>query len=228
MANELEKAIGYVFRNRAILENALTHSSYANENRERGCRDNERLEFLGDSVLGFVTAEFLYENYPDKPEGELTRLRAALVCEASLAKAARGICLGKELLLGQGEANNGGRDRDSILSDAMESVFAAVYLDGGFSPARELIRRILLDDSAVKKTANLDYKTMFQELVQRKKNQVIRYDMIREYGPDHDKTFEVLVCVNDRETGRGKGSSKKRAEQNAAENAIRALFPDEI
>jgi len=104
----------------------------------------------------------------------------------------------------------------------------STHSDGGFSPARELIRRILLDDSAVKKTANLDYKTMFQELVQRKKNQVIRYDMIREYGPDHDKTFEVLVCVNDRETGRGKGSSKKRAEQNAAENAIRALFPDEI
>lgn len=228
MENELEKAIGYVFRNRAILENALTHSSYANENRDRGCQDNERLEFLGDSVLGFVTAEFLYENFPTKPEGELTRIRAALVCESSLAKAARGIGLGKELLLGQGEDNNGGRDRDSILSDAMESVFAAVYLDGGFSPARDLIRRILLDDSHVKKTSSLDYKTMLQELVQRKKNQVIRYDMIREYGPDHDKTFEVLVCVNGREAGRGKGSSKKRAEQNAAENGIRALFPGEL
>lgn len=228
MRSDLEKAIGYVFRSGALLENALTHSSYANENRERGTQDNERLEFLGDSVLGFVTAEFLYEIYPDKPEGELTRIRAALVCESSLAKAARSIGLGGEILLGQGEANNGGRDRDSILSDAMESVFAAVYLDGGFAPARDLIRRILLSDSAAKKPSTSDYKTMFQELVQRKKNQTIRYELLREYGPDHDKTFEVLVCVNDKEAGHGRGSSKKRAEQNAAENAIRALFPNEI
>lgn len=228
MLSKLQNSLGYHFRNCSILVNALTHSSFANENRESGCGDNERLEFLGDSVLGFVTAEFLYDQYPEKPEGELTRIRAALVCEGSLAAAARGIGLGEHIRLGLGEANNRGAERDSILSDAMESVFAAVYLDGGFDAARSLIRRLLLDSSACRKPSNLDYKTILQELVQRKKNQVIRYEPLREYGPDHDKTFEVAVRINDREAGRGKGSSKKRAEQNAAENAISALFPGEL
>lgn len=169
MLSELEAGLGYTFRDKSILENALTHSSYANENRERGLHDNERLEFLGDSILGFVVADYLYRNFPDKPEGELTRIRADLVCEKNLARAAGTIKLGSFLLLGHGEEHGGGRKRDSIVSDAMESVIAASYMDGGFSAAKEIIDRLILSDVPAGKPHNFDYKTALQELVQRKR-----------------------------------------------------------
>ena len=173
MLSELEAGLGYTFRDKSILENALTHSSYANENRERGLRDNERLEFLGDSILGFVVADYLYRSFPDRPEGELTRIRADLVCEKNLARAAGTISLGSFLLLGHGEEHGGGRKRDSIVSDAMESVIAASYMDGGFSAAKEIIDRLILCDVPAGKPHNFDYKTALQELVQRKMDQVL-------------------------------------------------------
>ena len=228
MLTKLEQGLGYTFRNKALLENALTHSSYANENRERHLPDNERLEFLGDSILGFVVADYLYRNFPDKPEGELTRIRADLVCERNLAEAAATIELGSYLLLGHGEEQGGGRKRDSIVSDAMESVIAASFMDGGFAAAKEIIDRLILSNIPKGRPRNFDYKTAFQELVQRKKDQQIHYELTGESGPDHDKHFEVEVLLNGRAVGRGVGSSKKRAEQAAAEAAIEALFPGEI
>ena len=228
MLTKLEQGLGYTFRNKALLENALTHSSYANENRERHLPDNERLEFLGDSILGFVVAEYLYRNFPDKPEGELTRIRADLVCEKNLARAAATIDLGGYLLLGHGEEHGGGRKRDSIVSDAMESVIAASYMDGGFQAAKEIIDRLILCDVPAGKPHNFDYKTALQELVQRKKDQVLHYELTGESGPDHDKKFEVDVLLNGKPCGHGTGSSKKRAEQSAARAAIEALFPGEV
>lgn len=228
MLTKLEQGLGYTFRNKALLENALTHSSYANENRERHLPDNERLEFLGDSILGFVVAEYLYRNFPDKPEGELTRIRADLVCERNLAEAAATIELGSYLLLGHGEEQGGGRKRDSIVSDAMESVIAASFMDGGFAAAKEIIDRLILSNIPKGRPRNFDYKTAFQELVQRRKDQQIHYELTGESGPDHDKHFEVEVLLNGKAVGHGVGSSKKRAEQAAAEAAIEALFPGEI
>ena len=228
MLSELEAGLGYTFRDKSILENALTHSSYANENRERGLHDNERLEFLGDSILGFVVADYLYRSFPDKPEGELTRIRADLVCEKNLARAAATIRLGSFLLLGHGEEQGGGRKRDSIVSDAMESVIAASFMDGGFAAAKEIIDRLILSNIPKGRPRNFDYKTAFQELVQRKKDQQIHYELTGESGPDHDKHFEVEVLLNGKAVGHGVGSSKKRAEQAAAEAAIEALFPGEI
>lgn len=224
MFSEFETRIRYTFKNKALLENALTHSSYANENRESGKPDNERMEFLGDSILGFVVAEHMYHQFPSRPEGELTRMRAELVCEKNLAKAARSIDLGKALLLGHGESMNGGADRDSILSDAMESVFAAVYMDGGFSAAKNLIQWLILGMMESLQADNGDYKTAFQELVQQKKNQEIRYVLVSEQGPDHNKEFCVNVLLNGNVVGSGCGRSKKRAEQNAAKSAMEALF----
>lgn len=228
MLTKLEQGLGYTFRNKALLENALTHSSYANENRERHLPDNERLEFLGDSILGFVVAEYLYRNFPDKPEGELTRIRADLVCERNLAEAAATVELGSYLLLGHGEEQGGGRKRDSIVSDAMESVIAASFMDGGFAAAKEIIDQLILSNIPKGRPRNFDYKTAFQELVQRKKDQQIHYELTGESGPDHDKHFEVEVLLNGKAVGHGVGSSKKRAEQAAAEAAIEALFPGEI
>lgn len=228
MYSELEKGLGYVFSDRALLRNALTHSSYANENRERGIPDNERLEFLGDAILGFVVADYLYRHFPQKPEGELTRIRADLVCETNLAKAAGTIRLGDFLLLGHGEEHGGGRKRNSIVSDAMESVIAASYLDGGFAAARGIIDRLILRDIPLGKPRNFDYKTALQELVQRKKDQVLHYALVAESGPDHDKHFTVEAQLNGACVGCGTGSSKKRAEQAAAEAAIEKLFPDAL
>ena len=228
MLTKLEQGLGYTFRNKALLENALTHSSYANENREKHIPDNERLEFLGDSILGFVVADYLYRNFPDKPEGELTRIRADLVCERNLAEAAATVELGSFLLLGHGEEHGGGRKRDSIVSDAMESVIAASFMDGGFAAAKEIIGRLILSNIPKGRPRNFDYKTAFQELVQRKKDQQIHYELTGESGPDHDKHFEVEVLLNGKAVGRGVGSSKKRAEQAAAEAAIEQLFPGEI
>ena len=224
MWSELEKRIGYTFRDKKLLENALTHSSYANEHRESPSACNERLEFLGDSVLGFTVADYLYHLYPDKQEGELTRIRADLVCEKSLARLATAIGLGEYLLLGHGEEPEG-RTRASTTSDAVEAVLAAAYLDGGFEAACGIIHRLLLKTPATER--HKDFKTAFQELVQRKRNQTITYEMTGESGPDHDKKFFADVRLNGEVVGSGSGHSKKSAEQSAAQAAIRALFPDE-
>ena len=226
MYKELERGLGYTFRDKKLLENALTHSSYANERRD-GRSSNERLEFLGDSILGFVVAEFLYRGNPDKPEGDLTRIRADLVCERNLAKAAGTIRLGEFLLLGHGEDHGGGRFRNSIVSDAMESVIAAAFLDGGFQAAKGIIDHLILTDLPKGRPGNFDYKTMLQELVQREKDQVIQYELTGQSGPDHDKVFEVDVRLNGQVVGHGHGRSKKKAEQAAAEQAVAKLFPKE-
>ncbi|MBQ8621819.1 MAG: ribonuclease III [Oscillospiraceae bacterium] len=222
---DLEAAIGYKFRNITLLQNALTHSSYANERWHDSLMSNERLEFLGDSVLGMVVANYLFRNFPDRPEGELTRMRADMVCEKTLANVANQIGLGSHLLLGHGEERFGGRSRASILADAVESVIAASYLDGGLEAAKGIIDRFILCDVPVQKLHNADYKTTFQELVQQKKNQVISYALVGESGPDHDKQFLVEVSLNGQVVGKGSGSSKKRAEQDAARAAMEELYP---
>ena len=220
MIKDLEAAIGYRFKNITLLQNALTQSSYANERWHNSLLSNERLEFLGDSILGMTVAEYLYRNFPDRPEGDLTRMRADMVCEKALAKVAARIELGKHLMLGNGEEQGGGRKRDSILADAVESVIAACFLDGGMEAARQFIDRFVLVEVPVKKLHNADYKTALQELVQQKKNQVLSYVMTGESGPDHDKRFEVEVKLNGVVIGSGSGSSKKRAEQDAARCAL--------
>ena len=222
---ELEKKLNYTFRNPALLEEALSHSSYANEHRAAKMHSNERLEFLGDSVLGFVTAEFLYAGHPNLPEGDLTRIRAALVCEQSLYEVARKLELGRHLKLGRGEEAGGGRERTSILADATEAVFAAVYLDGGIGEASALIHRVLLDAEReeVVEERRKDFKTALQELVQRQADQVLIYRMIGEQGPDHAKVFQAEVLLNGMSVGTGSGRSKKEAEQAAAKAALQAL-----
>ena len=228
MIKDLEAAIGYRFKNISLLQNALAHSSYANERWHDSLKSNERLEFLGDSILGMVTAEYLYRNFPDRPEGDLTRMRADMVCERALAVVADRIDLGRHLLLGNGEETGGGRHRDSILADAVESVIAACFLDGGMESARQFINTFVLTEVPVKKLRNADYKTALQELVQQKKNQILSYAMVGESGPDHDKQFRVEVSLNGQVVGEGIGSSKKRAEQAAAKAAMEALFPNEV
>ena len=222
---ELERKLNYTFRNPALLSEALSHSSYANEHRTAHLNSNERLEFLGDSVLGFVTAEFLFVQHPDLPEGDLTRIRAALVCEQSLYEVARKLELGKYLKLGRGEEAGGGRERTSILADATEAVFAAVYLDGGITAASQLIHRVLLDveREEVVEERRKDYKTALLELVQRQADQVLTYRMIGEQGPDHAKTFQAEVLLNGEPLGTGSGHSKKEAEQAAAKAALKIL-----
>ena len=215
----LEKKLGYSFSNRELLSEALNHSSYANEHRGAGISSNERLEFLGDSVLGFVTTEFLFKNYPRLPEGDLTRMRAALVCEQSLYEVAKMLELGQYLKLGKGEEAGGGRERQSILADAVEAVFAAVYLDGGMEQIRGLIHRVLLSRAPAAEERK-DYKTTLQEIVQRKIGQQLTYHMVEESGPDHNKTFVFEVRLNGEPIGRGDGHSKKEAEQAAARDAL--------
>ncbi len=224
MMNELEQAIGYRFGNISLLENALTHSSYANERWHNSLKSNERLEFLGDSILGMIVADHLYRNFPDRPEGELTRMRADMVCEQSLAVIANRIDLGKHLMLGHGEEQGGGRSRSSILADAVESVIAACYLDGGYEAALGFVKTFVLSDIPVVKYHNTDYKTVLQERVQQKKNQVLSYHLIGESGPDHEKHFSVEVHLNGVCVGTGNGTSKKRAEQDAAHAAMEKLF----
>ena len=215
----LEETLGYTFHDRSLLENALTHSSYANENRFKGCQSNERLEFLGDSVLGMVTADYLFRTHPDLPEGDLTRTRAALVCEESLVEVAKAWGLGEYLRLGKGENAGGGRRRPSIQADAVEAVLAAVYLDGGIGSARKIIQKYILDRES-EKVRNRDYKTALQELVQRESGQVLQYRLTGSSGPDHAKIFTVEVDLNGATIGQGEGHSKKEAEQNAARAAI--------
>ena len=226
MIKDLETAIGYRFENITLLQNALTHSSYANERWHNSLLSNERLEFLGDSVLGMLVAEYLFRTFPDRPEGELTRMRADMVCERTLAAAANRIGLGDHLLLGHGEEQGGGRNRDSILADAMESVIAACFLDGGIQAALQVVQKFILVEVPVTKLHNADYKTALQELVQQKKNQVLSYALVGQSGPDHDKQFDVEVSLNGTVVGKGSGRSKKRAEQDAARAAIEKLFPE--
>ena len=213
----LQNVIGYTFRDPALLERALTHSSYANEKGHK--RDNERLEFLGDSVLGFITAEYLFKTMKHTPEGELTKLRSGAVCEKSLAVFARQIGLGDYLLLGKGERQTGGAERPSILSDAFESLIAAIYLDGGMDAAKAFvlpfIRTAETDVSAV-----TDYKTMLQEVIQRNPDEQLKYVLVAESGPAHDKTFTVEVYLNSNCISTGSGHSKKKAEQAAAKEAL--------
>ena len=223
MIKELETAIGYRFQNISFLQNALAHSSYANERWHNSLMSNERLEFLGDSILGMVVADHLYRSFPNRPEGELTRMRADMVCERALAKVANQISLGDHILLGKGEEQGGGRSRDSILADAVESIIAACYLDGGMDAAKRFVERFVLSDVPVAKLHNVDYKTALQELVQQKKNQIIQYTLVGESGPDHDKQFQVELSLNGEVIGSGTGTSKKRAEQEAAKAAIEAL-----
>ena len=226
MIKDLETAIGYPFRNITLLQNALTHSSYANEHWHNSLMSNERLEFLGDSILGMVVAEHLYATFPDRPEGELTRMRADMVCEQALAQVANRLSLGEHLLLGHDEEQGGGRSRASILADGVESVIAATFLDGGMDAAKAFITKFILCNVPVSKLHNVDYKTALQERVQQKKDQVLRYMLIGESGPDHDKRFIAAVYLNDVEVGQGTGSSKKRAEQEAARAAMEHLYPE--
>ena len=228
MIKDLETVIGYRFRNISLLQNALTHSSYANERYRNSLMSNVRLEFLGASILGMVVAEHLYRSFPDRPEGELTRMRADMVCETALAAVADRLQLGQHILLGHGEARLGGRTRNSILADAVESVIAACYLDGGMSVAETFIRTFVLRDISADRPQNVDYKTSLQELVQQKKDQQLRYELIAESGPDHDKLFTVSVSLNGVVVGTGSGRSKKRAEQDAARAAIQRLFPEKM
>ncbi len=225
MIKDLEAAIGYQFKNISLLQRALAHSSYANERWHDGLMSNERLEFLGDSILGMVVAEFLYSHYQGNLEGDLTRMRADVVCEQALAKVARRIDLGRHILLGNGEEQGGGRHRDSILSDAVEAVIAACYLDGGMEVAKSFILRFVLEEEPVKQHNNRDYKTALQELVQKKKDQVLSYSLVGESGPDHNKQFVVELRLNGDVVGSGVGSSKKRAEQMAAKAAMEKLYP---
>ena len=220
---DLEEKLGYTFQDRKLLEGALYHSSYANENRGRGIASNERLEFLGDAVLGMVVADHLYRAHPDMPEGELTRTRAALVCEGSLVKVARELSLGDYLKLGKGESAGGGRRRPSIQADAVEAIIAAVYLDGGIGSARKIIQRFILSRNPGDVTENQDYKTALQELVQKESGQELSYHLVGESGPDHDKRFAIQVTLNGKVIGHGEGRSKKEGEQMAAQEAIRNL-----
>lgn len=224
MTRELQKAIGYDFHNEALLENALSHSSYANERFHNSLMSNERLEFLGDSILGMMVADHLYRNFPDRPEGELTRMRADMVCEKSLAVVAGRLELGKYLRLGHGEEQGGGRERNSILADAVESVIAACYLDGGYEAALGFVKRFVLSDIPVVQYHNVDYKTVLQEKVQQKRNQVLSYHLVGEEGPDHDKRFLTEVRLNGVPLGIGSGSSKKRSEQDAARIALETHY----
>lgn len=221
----LERRLDYKFNNIKLLKNALVHSSYANEMRG-DIHSNERLEFLGDSVLSIIVAEHIYNRYPDMPEGELTKIRASLVCEKSLCIFARELALGDYLLLGKGEDKNGGRERDSILADAFEAVLAAIYIDGGFEKAKKHIYNTVLRDvdHHIDDTESFkDFKTLLQEIIQRNPEESISYILIDEQGPDHDKIFTVQVRLNSNVIGQGIGKSKKQAEQMAACQALKLM-----
>ena len=219
---EFENIIGYTFKNKELIEQALSHSSYANEKKRAG-GSNERLEFLGDSVLSIVVSDYLYKNI-NVPEGELTKMRASLVCEKSLFVFAQQIQLGEFLHLGKGEENTGGRERPSILADAFEAVIAAIYLDGGMKAAAKHILRFMPDDiKRTKKPVLSDFKTLLQEVVQKNPEEKVEYVLIGEEGPDHNKRFVVEVCLNSQVIGKGKGKSKKEAEQLAAKEALELM-----
>jgi len=220
---KLEEKIGYSFKDKGLLQTALTHSSYANEKHDRSL-SYERLEFLGDSILGLVTAEFLYSHEPALPEGRMTRLRAELVCEGSLKKVAEELGIGEHMRLGKGEERSGGRHRASILADMVEAVIAAIYLDSGMDAARSfIIERLLKNADLGEQHKIADYKTELQELVQRKSDSHISYELTGESGPDHNKTFSFCVYINGVAAGQGSGRSKKEAEQAAACAALEKM-----
>lgn len=217
---DCEKVIEYEFKNINLLFNALTHSSYAHDVKK--CQSNERLEFLGDSVLGFVVASHIYVNYPKYPEGDLTKLRASLVCEKTLGKFARQINLGNYLFLSKGELHSGGNKRSSILADAFESVIAAIYMDGGMDEARKFILRFV--ENEMKRANPLrDYKTQLQEIVQKSSQEILSYVLVNESGPAHDKHFVSQVLLNSNVIGKGGGKSKKESEQQAAREALELM-----
>lgn len=219
----LEEIINYTFKNKALLNEALSHSSYANENK-KARRSNERLEFLGDSVLSIVVSQHLFEHFTHLPEGELTKIRASLVCEKSLHVFAKEINLGEFLLLGKGEENTGGRERPSILADAFEALIAAIFLDGGLEAARAHILRFIPKDVDMKKKPTFnDYKTILQEVIQKNPEEKVEYDLVDQSGPDHNKAFTVQVCLNSNVIGNGTGRSKKEAEQMAAKEALELM-----
>lgn len=222
LQREFEEKIGYQFQDRKLLLQALTHSSYANERHLGKQADNERLEFLGDAVLEVISSDFLFHKYPKNPEGELTRLRASIVCEPTLSFCTRELELGKYLLLGKGEDQMGGRKRDSILSDAMEAVIGAIYLDGGFTSAKEFVFRFILNDIEHKQLF-FDSKTILQEVVQGNCSDLLHYELIREEGPDHNKRFVVEARIGARAYGQGEGRTKKAAEQDAAYHTLLQL-----
>ena len=220
---ELQDKIGYCFKEKKLLRRSMTHSSFVNEHQMDKPDCNERLEFLGDAVLELVSSDFLYREYADKPEGELTKIRASMVCEPTLAYCASEIDLGSYLLLGRGEEATGGRNRDSVVSDAMEALIGAIYLDGGFASAKEFVHRFVLNDMENKQLF-YDSKTILQEIVQADvPERVLEYEVLHEYGPDHNKVFEVRALLDRKEIGRGSGRTKKAAEQVAAYRGILKL-----
>ena len=219
---ELEKKIGYTFQNRALLKQAVTHSSFANEQKINRQKHYERLEFLGDAVLELVSSDFLFQTHPEMPEGQLTKLRASMVCEPALAYCAKDLTLDSYIQLGKGEEATGGRYRDSIVSDVMEAVIGAIYLDGGMEPARTYIHRFILSDLENKQLF-LDSKTNLQEYMQQNLKKEFHYRLVEESGPEHDKVFLVEVVMEEKVLGRGKGRTKKAAEQQAAYEALLGL-----
>lgn len=223
---ELEQIIQYEFKDKSLIKQALTHSSYANEHRGK-CLHNERIEFLGDAVLELAVSEYLFQNYPKKNEGQMTKIRSSLVCEFTLSQCARDISIGSYLYLSKGEEMTGGRERNSILCDAFESVIGAIYLDSGFEEARKFIDRYLLQD-VEDKTLFYDAKTMLQELVQGNNWGVLSYTLLEEKGPDHNKEFLVQVQVGERALGSGVGRTKKAAEQQAAYEAMKRLKSEQV
>ena len=220
---KLEEKLGYEFKNSELLTTALTHSSFANEHKKSGIECNERLEFLGDSILGMITAEYLFRNEPGMPEGKMTRLRAELVCERSLVEVADELGLGEYLRLGHGEESCGGRTRPSIKADAVEAVLAAVFLDEGIEPAKKIVNKYILSKLKTGIPANRDYKTELQEYLQRDGAKDISYKLTGESGPDHNKHFVCAVLVDGEHIAKGEGKSKKEAEQQAARNALEIL-----
>ncbi|KXZ40070.1 ribonuclease-3 [Alkalithermobacter thermoalcaliphilus JW-YL-7 = DSM 7308] len=223
--HKLEQQINYTFKNKSYIIEALTHSSYANENKRFNVKHNERLEFLGDSVLGIVISHHLFEDRKELPEGELTKLRANIVCEESLNEVAVSINLGEYLLLGKGEEATGGRERVSILADAFEAVIGAIYLDGGIESAKKFIMDTMKEviEDSIKGKVFRDYKTHLQEMLQSKESEKIVYEVLKETGPDHNKKFLVQVKQGDQILGTGEGKTKKEAEQRAAKQAIQRI-----
>lgn len=219
LLQEFEQKIGYCFQDKELLWQAFCHSSFINEMRVKHGKDNERVEFLGDAVLELVSSDYIFRDNPDMPEGKMTKLRASMVCEPALAYCARDIQLGDYLQLGKGEELTGGRERDSILSDALEAVIGAVYLDGGFTNAKEFVDRFVLSDLDEKKLF-YDSKTILQEMVQRDFEEPLSYQLIREEGPDHNKCFTVEARIGEKVLGNGSGRTKKAAEMEAAYKAI--------
>ncbi len=221
---KLQKTINYTFKNQEYLKEALTHSSYANEQKSKKIRCNERLEFFGDSILSLIVSEYIYINCPDFPEGDLTKLRASLVCEDSLFKFAKQINLGSSLILSKGELNNRGAQRPSILSDAFEALIAALYLDGGKKIAQDFVLGFVIPEiKNYKKHPAQDYKTTLQEIIQKNPGELLEYVLVGESGPDHNKHFVVEVHLNSNVIGKGGGKSKKQAEQQAAREALELM-----